>query len=170
MSIKNKISKSIKQQFTAQYYDNYLAYAVYKCASGDISGSITLCVTGICDCQTKYIGIAKSFGITKKEVEQGDIASIKSKIESEATKEGGEFFELFFKFDQSLREQSETSIIQILNSSAEEMLKSFCWQYYCNAQENSSPENKANYVSTKIEHTVLSEATTEESSAGWRSW
>ncbi len=41
--------------------------------------------------------------------------------------------------DQSLREQSEKSIVQILNSSAEEMLRSFCDSPL---QESNSPEHE----------------------------
>lgn len=44
--------------------------------------------------------------------------------------------------DQSLKEQSEKSIIQTLNSSAEEMLRSFCGQCNNSAEESSSPESQ----------------------------
>ncbi|WCR57612.1 hypothetical protein [Wolbachia endosymbiont of Ctenocephalides felis wCfeJ] len=44
--------------------------------------------------------------------------------------------------DQSLKEQSEKSIVQILNSSAEEMLRSFYGQYNSSVQENNSQEDE----------------------------
>ncbi len=39
---------------------------------------------------------------------------------------GSELSELISRMDQSLKEQSEKSIVQILDSSAEEMLRRFC--------------------------------------------
>ncbi|MGL9717462.1 MAG: WBM0748 family T4SS-associated protein [Wolbachia sp.] len=108
-----------------------------------MSDSIALCITGSGDCKIKYQNIANSFNITKEEIDQNDIASIESKIESEAEKESSKFSELISKMDQSLREQNEKSTIQILNSSADEALKSFCGQYNSTARESSSPEPQA---------------------------
>ncbi|WP_264686794.1 WBM0748 family T4SS-associated protein [Wolbachia endosymbiont (group B) of Rhopobota naevana] len=126
MSLKNEISELIEQQLGIKYHDNCLAYTIHNSAAGEISDSIALCIVGCGDCEIKYQGIANSFNITKEEINQSNIESIKNKIESEARKEGSEFSELISKMDQSLKEQSEESIIQILNSSAEEMLRSFC--------------------------------------------
>ncbi|WP_353279584.1 hypothetical protein [Wolbachia endosymbiont (group B) of Xanthorhoe designata] len=126
MSLKNEISELIEQQLGIKYHDNCLAYTIHNSAAGEISDSIALCIVGCGDCEIKYQGIANSFNITKEEINQGNIESIKNKIESEARKEDSEFSELISKMDQSLKEQSEKSIIQILNSSAEEMLRSFC--------------------------------------------
>ena len=126
MSLKNKISELIEQQFSIKYHDNYLAYTIHKWAANEISDSIALCITGGGDCKIKYQDVANSFNITKEEIEQGNIASIESKIKNEAEKSGSEFLKLISRMDQSLREQSEKSIVQILNSSAEEMLRSFC--------------------------------------------
>ncbi|AAW71336.1 Predicted protein [Wolbachia endosymbiont strain TRS of Brugia malayi] len=107
-----------------------MAYAIRKQAASELSDSITLCIVGSGDCKIKYQGIASSFNITKKEIDQGNIASIKSKIKSEAEKEDSRVSGLISRIDQSPKEQSERSIIQILNSSAEETLRSFCGQ--CN--------------------------------------
>ncbi|OWZ25273.1 WBM0748 family T4SS-associated protein [Wolbachia endosymbiont of Wuchereria bancrofti] len=107
-----------------------MAYAIHKQAASELSDSITLCIVGSGDCKIKYQGIASSFNITKEEIYQGNIANIESKIKSEAEKEDSGFSELIFRIDQSPEEQSEKSIIQILNSSAEETLRSFCGQ--CN--------------------------------------
>lgn len=126
MSLKNKISELIEQQFSIKYHDNYLAYTIHKWAANEISDSIALCITGGGDCKIKYQDVANSFNITKEEIEQGNIASIESKIKNEAEKSGSEFLKLISRMDQSLREQSGKSIVQILDSSAEEMLKSFC--------------------------------------------
>lgn len=126
MSLKNEISELIEQQLGIKYHDNCLAYTIHNSAVGEISDSIALCIVGCGDCEIKYQGIANSFNITKEEINQSNIESIKNKIESEARKEGSEFSELISRMDQSLKEQSEKSIIQILNSSAEEMLRSFC--------------------------------------------
>lgn len=125
MSLKNEISELIEQQLGIKYHDNCLAYTIHNSAAGEISDSIALCIVGCGDCKIKYQGIANSFNITKEEINQSNIESIKNKIESEARKEGSEFSELIARMDQSLKEQSEKSIIQILNSSAEEMLRSF---------------------------------------------
>lgn len=126
MSLKNKISELIEQQFSIKYHDNYLAYAIHNWAASEISDSITFCIIGCGNCKIKYQDIANSFNITKEEIEQGNIASIESKIKSEAEKSGSEFLKLISRMDRSLREQSEKSIVQILDSSAEEMLRSFC--------------------------------------------
>lgn len=126
MSLKKKVSKFIEEQFGIKYHDNYLAYTIHNWAASEISGSIALCIIGCGDCQVKYQDIANSFNITKEEIEQSDIASIENKIKNEARKEGSEFSELISRMNKSLTEQSEKSIIQILNLSAEEMLKSFC--------------------------------------------
>lgn len=126
MSLKNEISELIEQQLGIKYHDNCLAYTIHNSAAGEISDSIALCIVGCGDCEIKCQGIANSFNITKEEINQSNIESIKNKIESEARKEGSEFSELISRMDQSLKEQSEKSIIQILNSSAEEMLRSFC--------------------------------------------
>lgn len=126
MSLKNEISELIEQQLGIKYHDNCLAYTIHNSAAGEISDSIALCIVGCGDCEIKYQGIANSFNITKEEINQSNIESIKNKIESEARKEGSKFSELISRMDQSLKEQSEKSIIQILNSSAEEMLRSFC--------------------------------------------
>ncbi|WP_374699620.1 hypothetical protein [Wolbachia endosymbiont (group A) of Limnophora tigrina] len=126
MSLKKKISELIEKQLDIKYHDNYLAYTIHNWAASEISNSIALCIIGCGDCKIKYQDIAKSFDVTIEEINQGNIESIKNKIESEARKEGSEFSELISKMDQSLKEQSEKSIIQILNSSAEEMLRSFC--------------------------------------------
>ncbi|WP_265024859.1 MULTISPECIES: hypothetical protein [unclassified Wolbachia] len=126
MSLKNEISELIEQQLGIKYHDNCLAYTIHNSAAGEISDSIALCIVGCGDCEIKYQGIANSFNITKEEINQSNIESIKNKIESEARKEGSEFSELISRMDQSLKEQSKKSIIQILNSSAEEMLRSFC--------------------------------------------
>ncbi|MFP3023504.1 MAG: hypothetical protein ACEY3K_11640 [Wolbachia sp.] len=126
MSLKKKISEFIEEQLDIKYHDNYLAYTIHNRAASEISRSIALCIIGCGDCEIKYQGIANSFNITKEEINQSNIESIKNKIESEARKEGSEFSELISKMNQSLKEQSEKSIIQILNSSAEEMLRSFC--------------------------------------------
>lgn len=126
MSLKNEISELIEQQLGIKYHDNCLAYTIHNSAAVEISDSIALCIVGCGDCEIKYQGIANSFNITKEEINQSNIESIKNKIESEARKEGSEFSELISRMDQSLKEQSEKSIIQILNSSAEEMLRSFC--------------------------------------------
>lgn len=125
MSLKNKISELIEQQFSIKYHDNYLAYTIHKWAASEISNSIAFCIIGCGNCKIKYQDIANSFNITKEEIDQGNIASIESKIKSEAEKSGSEFLKLISRMDQSLREQSEMSVIQILSSSAEEMLKSF---------------------------------------------
>ncbi|MDR2831735.1 MAG: hypothetical protein LBV62_02365 [Rickettsiales bacterium] len=137
ISLRNKISELIEQQFSIKYHDNYLAYTIHKWAASEISDSIALCIIGCGDCKVRYQNIADSFNITKEEIDQSDIVNIESKIKSEATKKGGKFSELISKFDQSLKEQSEESIIQILDSSAEEMLKSFC---NSTAWQNNSPE------------------------------
>ncbi|WP_265034502.1 MULTISPECIES: hypothetical protein [unclassified Wolbachia] len=137
MSLKNKISELIEQQFSIKYHDNYLAYAIHKWAASEISNSIAFCIIGCGNCKIGHQDAANSFNITKEEIEQGNIASIESKIKNEAEKSGSEFSELISRFDQSLKEQSGKSIVQILDSSAEEMLQSFCdstiWQ-------NNSPE------------------------------
>ncbi|WP_353270033.1 hypothetical protein [Wolbachia endosymbiont (group A) of Myopa testacea] len=137
MSLKNKISELIEQQFSIKYHDNYLAYTIHKWAANEISNSIAFCIIGCGNCKIGYQDVANSFNITKEEIDQGNIASIESKIKSEAEKSGSEFLKLIFRMDQSLREQSGKSIVQILDSSAEEMLQSFCdstiWQ-------NNSPE------------------------------
>jgi hypothetical protein len=52
------------------------------------------------------------------------------------------FSKLISRMDQSLKEQSEKSIIQILNSSAEKMLQSFCGQCNSSAEESSFPESQ----------------------------
>ncbi|UIP92361.1 hypothetical protein JSQ73_004100 [Wolbachia endosymbiont of Anopheles demeilloni] len=126
MSLKNEISELIEQQLGIKYHDNCLAYIIHNSVAGEISDSISLCIVGCGDCEIKYQGIANSFNITKEEINQSNIESIKNKIESEARKEGSGFSELISRMDQSLKEQSEKSITQILNSSAEEMLRSFC--------------------------------------------
>ncbi|WP_264705853.1 WBM0748 family T4SS-associated protein [Wolbachia endosymbiont (group A) of Ancistrocerus nigricornis] len=126
MSLKNKISELIEQQFSIKYHDNYLAYTIHNWAASEISDSITFCIIGCGNCKIGYQDVAKSFNITKDEIDQGNIASIESKIKSEAEKSGSEFSELISRVDQSLKEQSEKSIVQILDSSAEEMLRSFC--------------------------------------------
>ncbi|OAM00179.1 hypothetical protein MWH06_06930 [Wolbachia pipientis] len=137
MSLKNKISELIEQQFSIKYHDNYLAYTIHKWAANEISNSIAFCIIGCGNCKIGYQDVANSFNITKEEIDQGNIASIESKIKSEAEKSGSEFLKLISRMDQSLREQSEKSIVQILDSSAEKMLQSFCdstiWQ-------NNSPE------------------------------
>ncbi|MDX5495805.1 MAG: hypothetical protein O7198_03950 [Wolbachia endosymbiont of Nomada marshamella] len=137
MSLKNKISELIEQQFSIKYHDNYLAYTIHKWAANEISNSIAFCIIGCGNCKIGYQDVANSFNITKEEIDQDNIASIESKIKSEAEKSGSEFLKLISRMDQSLREQSEKSIVQILNLSAEEMLQSFCdstiWQ-------NNSPE------------------------------
>ncbi|WP_395463447.1 hypothetical protein [Wolbachia endosymbiont of Cantharis cryptica] len=140
MSLKNKISELIEQQFNVKYHDNCLAYTTHKWAAIEISGSIALCIIGCGDCKIKYQDIADSFNITKEEIDQGDITSIESKIKSEAEKSGSEFSELISRMDQSLKEQSEKSIIQILNSSAEEMLQSFCCGQYNNPVQSPEPQ------------------------------
>ncbi|WP_265021637.1 WBM0748 family T4SS-associated protein [Wolbachia endosymbiont (group A) of Icerya purchasi] len=126
MSLKNKISELIEQQFSIKYHANYLAYAIHKWAASEISDSIAFCIIGCGNCKIGYQDAANSFNITKEEIEQGNIASIESKIKSEAEKSGSEFLKLISRMDRSLREQSEKSIVQILDSSAEEMLRSFC--------------------------------------------
>lgn len=128
MYLKNEISKLIEQQFSVKYHDHYLAYIIHKWAVSEISDSVALCIVGCGGCKIKYQDIANSFNLTKEEIDQGNIASIENKIKSEAKKAGSEFSELISRFDQSLREQSEKSIVQVLDSSAEEMLKSFCGQ------------------------------------------
>lgn len=137
MSLKNKISELIEQQFSIKYHDNYLAYTIHKWAANEISNSIAFCIIGCGNCKIGYQDVANSFNITKEEIDQDNIASIESKIKSEAEKSGSEFLKLISRMDQSLREQSGKSIVQILDSSAEEMLQSFCdstiWQ-------NNSPE------------------------------
>ena len=138
MSIKNKISESIKQQFT-QYYDNYLAYAIHQWAANEVSDSIALCIIGCGDCKVRYQGIANSFNITEEEIKQDNIVSIKNKIENEAKKEDSKFSELISKFDQSLKEQSKMSVIKILSSSAEEMLKSFFEPFHSTTQKDNLP-------------------------------
>ncbi|MDM8335458.1 WBM0748 family T4SS-associated protein [Wolbachia pipientis] len=148
MSLKNKISELIEQQFSVQYHNNYLAYAIQKWAASEISDSITLCITGSGNCKVKYQDIANSFSITREEIDQGDIVSIENKIKSEAEKSGSEFSELISRVDQLLKEQSEKSIVQILNSSAEEMLKSFCGQFYYTAEKEGFPEHKTEGGST----------------------
>ncbi|WP_341820914.1 hypothetical protein [Wolbachia endosymbiont (group A) of Myopa testacea] len=139
MSLKNKISELIEQQFSIKYHDNYLAYTIHKWAANEISNSIAFCIIGCGNCKIGYQDVANSFNITKEEIDQVNIASIESKIKSEAEKSGSEFSELISRMDQSLREQSGKSIVQILDSSAEEMLQSFCdstiWQ-------NNSPESQ----------------------------
>ncbi|QOD37838.1 WBM0748 family T4SS-associated protein [Candidatus Wolbachia massiliensis] len=142
MSLKNKISELIKQQFNTQYHDNYLAYTIHKWAANEISDSIALCIIGCGDCKIKYQNIADSFNITKKEIDQGDIAGIESKIRIEAEKPDSEFSELISRMDQSLEEQSGKSIIQILNLSAEEMLRSFCGKCGSSAQKSNPPESQ----------------------------
>ncbi|WP_353288807.1 hypothetical protein [Wolbachia endosymbiont (group A) of Pogonocherus hispidulus] len=137
MSLKNKISELIEQQFSIKYHDNYLATTIHKWAANEISNSIAFCIIGCGNCKIGYQDVANSFNITKEEIDQDNIASIESKIKSEAEKSGSEFSKLISRMDQSLREQSGKSIVQILDSSAEEMLQSFCdstiWQ-------NNSPE------------------------------
>ncbi|WP_225537063.1 hypothetical protein [Wolbachia endosymbiont of Mansonella ozzardi] len=71
---------------------------------------------------------------------QDNIENIEDKIRSEAEKEDSKFSESISRMDQSLKEQIEKLIIQILNSSAEKMLRSFCGQCNSSAEENSSPE------------------------------
>ncbi|WP_265026023.1 hypothetical protein ACJZL1_06630 [Wolbachia endosymbiont of Rhagoletis indifferens] len=126
MSLKNKISELIEQQFSIKYHDNYLAYTIHKWAASEISNSIAFCIIGCGNCKIGYQDVANSFNITKEEIDQDNIASIESKIKSEAEKSGSEFLKLISRMDQSLKEQSEKSIVQILDSSAEEMLRSFC--------------------------------------------
>ncbi|WP_374698491.1 hypothetical protein [Wolbachia endosymbiont (group B) of Limnophora tigrina] len=137
MSLKNRISELIEQQFSIKYHDNYLAYTIHKWAASEISNSIAFCIIGCGNCKIGYQDVANSFNITKEEIDQGNIARIESKIKSEAEKEGSEFSELISRMDQSLKEQSEKSIVQILDSSAEEMLRSFCDS---TAWQNNSPE------------------------------
>ncbi|NSM56695.1 hypothetical protein HET73_04550 [Wolbachia endosymbiont of Atemnus politus] len=140
MSIKNKVSELIEQQFNIKSHDNYLAYAIHKWAASEISNSIALCVIGSGDCKVKYQDVASSFDITKEEINQNDIESIKNKIKSEAERSDSKFSELISRMDQSLREQSEKSIVQILNSSAEEMLRSSCGQYNNPVHDSDSSE------------------------------
>ncbi|MGL9759088.1 MAG: WBM0748 family T4SS-associated protein [Wolbachia sp.] len=135
MSLKNKISELIEQQFSIKYHDNYLAYTIHKWAANEISSSIAFCIVGCGNCKIGYQDVANSFNITKEEIDQGNIARIESKIKSEAEKSGSEFSELIARMDQSLREQSGKSIVQILDSSAEEMLRSLC-----NSTAYNSPE------------------------------
>ncbi|OCA06453.1 WBM0748 family T4SS-associated protein [Wolbachia endosymbiont of Trichogramma pretiosum] len=116
----------IEQQLGIKYHDNCLAYTIHNSSAGEISDSIALCIVGCGNYEIKYQGIANLFNITKEEINQSNIESIKNKIESEARKEGSEFSELISRMDQSLKEQSEKSIIRILNSSAEKQLRSFC--------------------------------------------
>ncbi|MDX5526533.1 MAG: hypothetical protein O7167_01410 [Wolbachia endosymbiont of Andrena nigroaenea] len=142
MSLKNKISELIEQQFSIKYHDNYLAYTIHKWAANEISNSIAFCIIGCGNCKIGYQDVANSFNITKEEIDQDNIASIESKIKSEAEKSGSEFLKLISRMDQSLREQSEKSIVQILNSSAEEMLRSFCGQCNSPVQESNSPEHE----------------------------
>lgn len=142
MSLSNKISELIEQQFNIKNHDNYLAYAIHKWAASEMSDSIALCITGSGECKIKYQDIANSFNITKEEIDQDNIESIGNKIKSEAEKEDSKFSELISRMDQSLKEQSEKPIIQILNSSAEEMLQSFCGQCNSSAEESSSPESQ----------------------------
>ncbi|MDR0773548.1 MAG: hypothetical protein LBE46_04530 [Wolbachia pipientis] len=137
MSLKNKISELIEQQFSIKYHDNYLAYTIHKWAANEISNSIAFCIIGCGNCKIGYQDVANSFNITKEEIDQGNIASIESKIKSEAEKPGSEFLKLISRMDQSLREQSGKSIVQILDSSAEEMLQSFCDS---TIRQNNSPE------------------------------
>ncbi|WCR58940.1 MAG: hypothetical protein PG978_000354 [Wolbachia endosymbiont of Ctenocephalides felis wCfeF] len=141
MSLSNKISGLIEQQFNIKNHDNYLAYAIHKWAASEMSDSIALCITGSGECKIKYQDIANSFNITKEEIDQDNIESIGNKIKSEAEKEDS-ISELISRMDQSLKEQSEKPIIQILNSSAEEMLQSFCGQCNSSAEESSSPESQ----------------------------
>ncbi|WP_250296945.1 WBM0748 family T4SS-associated protein [Wolbachia endosymbiont of Oedothorax gibbosus] len=143
MSLKNKISELIEQQFSIKYHDNYLAYTIHKWAANEISSSIAFCIMGYGNCKIKYQDIAKSFGITTKEIDQGNIASIESKIKSEAEKTGSKFSKLISKFDESLKEQSEMSVIQILSSSAEEMLKSFFGKCNSTAEKEDSSKHES---------------------------
>ncbi|UVW83975.1 WBM0748 family T4SS-associated protein [Wolbachia endosymbiont of Aedes albopictus] len=83
-SLKNKISESIEQQFSIKYHDNYLAYTIHKWAASEISNSIAFCIIGCGNCKIGYQDVANSFNITKEEIDQGNIASIESKIKSEA--------------------------------------------------------------------------------------
>ncbi|WP_246168450.1 WBM0748 family T4SS-associated protein [Wolbachia endosymbiont of Ctenocephalides felis wCfeT] len=139
MSIKNEIYNLIKQQFHIKYFDikyqdNYLARVAHRfaiesmhdSAASQISNSIALCIVGSGECQVQYKNIADAIGITREEIRQCNIESISSKINSEAEREGSEFFQMLSRFDQSLREYSEKSIMEILNLSAEQMLKAFC--------------------------------------------
>ena len=142
MSLSNKISGLIEQQFNIKNHDNYLAYAIHKWAASEMSDSIALCITGSGECKIKYQDIANSFNITKEEIDRDNIESIGNKIRSEAEKEDSKFSELISRMDQSLKEQSEKSIIQTLNSSTEEMLRSFCGQCNNSAEESSSPESQ----------------------------
>lgn len=153
MILKNKISELIEQQIGIKYQNNYLAYTIHNWAASEISGSIALCIIGCGDCEVKYQGIANSFSITKEEIEQGNIESIKNKIKNEARKEGTEFSELIARMDQSLTEQSERSIIQILNLSAEEMLRSFCDS--CSVQEDNSPEHTTSHEEPATEDSEI---------------
>ncbi|WCR57613.1 WBM0748 family T4SS-associated protein [Wolbachia endosymbiont of Ctenocephalides felis wCfeJ] len=82
MSLINKISELIEQQFQIKNHDNYLAYTIHKYAASEISDSIALCIAGSGDCKVKYQGIANSFNITKEEIDQGDITSIENKERS----------------------------------------------------------------------------------------
>ncbi|GFY80041.1 uncharacterized protein TNIN_56911 [Trichonephila inaurata madagascariensis] len=146
MSLKNKISELIEQQFSIKYHDNYLAYTIHKWAASEISNSIAFCIIGCGNCKIGYQDVANSFNITKEEIDQGNIASIESKIKSEAEKSGSEFLKLISRMDQSLKEQSEKSIVQILDSSAEEMLRSFCGQCGSPVQKSNSPEHEESSV------------------------
>ncbi|MDE5059089.1 MULTISPECIES: hypothetical protein [Wolbachia] len=71
MSLKNKISELIEQQFSIKYHDNYLAYAIHKWAASEISNSIAFCIIGCGNCKIGYQDVAKSFNITKEEIDQG---------------------------------------------------------------------------------------------------
>ncbi|WP_265043505.1 hypothetical protein [Wolbachia endosymbiont (group A) of Scambus nigricans] len=51
MSLKNKISELIEQQFSIKYHDNYLAYAIHKWAASEISNSIAFCIIGCGNCK-----------------------------------------------------------------------------------------------------------------------
>lgn len=154
MSLKKKISELIEKQLDIKYHDNYLAYTIHNWAASEISNSIAFCIIGCGDCKIKYQDIAKSFDVTIEEINQGNIESIKNKIESEARKEGSEFSELISRMDQSLKEQSEKSIIQILNSSAEEMLKSFCGKCDSTAKKEDSSKHE-NTATEKSNSAVL---------------
>lgn len=159
MDIKNQISQLIKQQFHIEYNGSldpsfFLVCAMHEQAANEISNSIASCIVYRGDCQVAYQQIARSFYITSEEIERSDIEAIKNKIKEASEREikegsidkGGEFHQLLSKFHQSLEEHSKLPFFQLLNISAEQMLKDFfdkfcpSYGYKADAQDSGAGE------------------------------
>jgi hypothetical protein len=135
MNIKNKISEFIRQQFHTEGYD-FLVRTMHNIAADQISDSIASCIMDGINCHN-----IRCFYITTREVEEGNLESIKDKIQRASTREDGKFNELLSKFHQSLEEYSKLSLFELFSMSAEQMLKDFL-NIFCPSYKFTTDINK----------------------------